>query len=207
MIQLVTPDRYVEFHDQLTEMHRLRCRVFKQRLGWDVAVTDDSEVDAFDALHPAYLLHAGATGAIQGCVRLLPTTGPTMLRDRFPALLDGQEAPCDPAIWESSRFAVDSRSSALKSAIGLAWATHELFAGMIEFGLWHRITTIVTATDARMERLLRRAGWPLKRIGAPRTFGTTLAVAGYLEVSCEALSRVRSLGPLSTSVLAVPVSA
>jgi pimeloyl-ACP methyl ester carboxylesterase len=37
MIQLITPDRYGAFLDELTEMHRLRYRIFKERLGWDVA--------------------------------------------------------------------------------------------------------------------------------------------------------------------------
>lgn len=207
MIQLITADRYGEFVDRLAEMHRLRYRVFKQRLGWDVEVSGDMEVDAFDALHPMYLLQPNPTGQLQGCVRLLPTTGPTMLRERFPALLDGQEAPDDQAIWESSRFALDVPPTTPKSPIGLAQATHELFAGMIEFGLWRGLKKIVTVTDARMERILRRAGWPLERIGSPRAIGTTLAVAGFLDVSVESLSRVRTCGGISWPVLWLPVPA
>lgn len=34
---------------------------------------------------------------------------------------------------------------------------------MIEFGLWQDLDRIVTATDLRMERILRRAAWPLER--------------------------------------------
>jgi N-acyl-L-homoserine lactone synthetase len=47
---------------------------------------------------------------------------------------------------------------------GLATAPYELFAGMIEFGLSRQLTDIVSVTDARMERILRRAGWPLRRM-------------------------------------------
>src|SRR5215472_14455745 len=133
MMQLITFDRYGEFLDQLAEMHRLRHRVFKERLDWDVQTSGDMEIDEFDALHPAYLLQPAANGQPQGCVRLLPSTGPTMLRDRFPVLLDGQPAPHDPAVWESSRFALDVPALAPKGTVGLAKATHELFAGMIEF--------------------------------------------------------------------------
>ncbi len=93
MLQLISPDRYGEFVDDLAEMHRLRYRVFKERLGWDVEVSGDMEIDEFDACRPAYLLQRDDDGRIQGCVRLLPTTGPTMLRDTFPVLLDGQLAP------------------------------------------------------------------------------------------------------------------
>ena len=156
MIQLITPDRYGAFLGELAEMHRLRYRVFKERLGWDVEVSGDMEIDEFDACRPAYLLQTDDEDRIQGCVRLLPTTGPTMLRDTFPLLLDGQRAPASDTIWESSRFGVDLRSRDEKTGRSIARATYELFAGMIEFGLMRQLTDIVTVTDARMERILCR---------------------------------------------------
>jgi acyl homoserine lactone synthase len=48
-----------------------------------------------------------------------------------------------------------------------------LFTGMIEFGLTRQLTDIVTVTDARMERILCRAQWPLRRLGSPRPIGKT----------------------------------
>jgi len=143
---------------------------------------------------------------LQGCVRLLPSAGPNMLRDTFPALLDGRPAPVSPQIWESSRFALDAVPNSTKAAGGLTRATYELFAGMIEFGLSRRLTDIVTVTDVRMERILRRAGWPLARIGEPTTLDATLAVAGYLKVSADGLARVRSNGDLRRPVLWAPVA-
>jgi acyl homoserine lactone synthase len=129
-----------------------------------------------------------------------------MLRDTFSILLDGATAPASSTIWESSRFALDTETDAAKAAHGLASATYELFAGMIEFGLSRQLTEIITVTDARMERILRRAGWPLRRIGMPRKLGTTLAVAGYLEVSLKSLGCIRTAGDLRSPVLWAPVS-
>jgi N-acyl-L-homoserine lactone synthetase len=206
MMQLITSDYYGDFIGEIAEMHRLRRRVFKERLNWDVQVSGEMEIDEFDALHPTYLLQRGSNGHIQGCVRLLPTTGPTMLRDTFPILLDGASAPASAAIWESSRFALDIHANAPKAQGGIARATYELFAGMIEFGLSRQLTNIITVTDSRMERILRRAGWPLRRIGEPRALGNTFAVAGYLEISIEALGRVRNAGGLRGPVLWVPVA-
>src|SRR6266851_968696 len=100
MMQIITSSYYGHFIDDLAEMHRLRFRVFKNRLDWDVEISGDMEVDEFDALHPAYLLQRADDGRIQGCVRLLPSTGSTMLRDTFPVLLDGACAPASPTIWE-----------------------------------------------------------------------------------------------------------
>lgn len=205
MMQLITPEYYGEFVHDLAEMHRLRYRVFKQRLDWNVEVSGYMEVDEFDVLRPVHLLNRSSPANIQGCVRLLPSTGPTMLRDTFPILLDGQPAPRSDQIWESSRFALDVPPDAPKAGGGLATATYELFAGMIEFGLSMELTEIVTVTDARMERILRRAGWPLRRIGKARPLGNTTAIAGYLEVSTDALEGIRKTGRISGPVLWAPV--
>ncbi|MDA8048895.1 MAG: hypothetical protein M0002_02620 [Rhodospirillales bacterium] len=203
MIQLITADRYGAFLTDLAEMHRLRYRIFKERLGWDVEVSDDMEVDEFDACRPAHLLQKD-DGRIQGCVRLLPTVGPTMLRETFPVLLDGEPAPARHTVWESSRFGVDLGSRAERTGRSIARATFELFDGMIEFGLLRQLTDIVTVTDARMERILCRANWPLRRLGPLKAIGKTLAVAGYLEVSHQRLTRVREAGCLSDAVIRMP---
>lgn len=201
MIQVIIPEVYGPFVDELAAMHRLRYRIFKERLGWDVEVSGDMEVDEFDACHPVYLLQKGDDGRLQGCVRLLPTTGSTMLRDTFPALLGGEAAPASDAIWESSRFGLDLAASYSESPAGVARATYELFAGVLEFGLSRCLTDIVTVTDGRMERILRRARWPLRRLGEPGAIGGTLAIAGYLEISPEILARIRQAGGLDRPVI------
>ncbi|UPT86978.1 acyl-homoserine-lactone synthase [Bradyrhizobium barranii subsp. apii] len=205
MIQLITDRCYGEFAETLVAMHQLRYRVFKERLDWEVFTSGDMEVDSFDALHPAYLVQLATDGRLHGCVRLLPSVGPTMLSDTFPVLLAGQSAPANCSIWESSRFALDLAADAPKGKHAIACATYELFAGMIEFGLSRRLTDIVTVTDARMERILRRAGWPLRRLANPCELGNTLAVAGFLEISTEILAGIRSAGGFTGPVLWEPV--
>ncbi len=204
MLQLIAPSSYGEFKTDLAEMHRLRRRVFRDRLGWDVEIRDDLEIDQYDALHPTYLLVRDRENRVCGCVRLLPTLGPTMLRDTFPLLLHGQPMRSSLSIWESSRFALDVSESASKTG-GMAVETYELFAGLVEFGLATGLQEIVTVTDTRIERILRRATWPLDRIGPPLPVGTTQAVAGFLEVSRAALTRLRQAGSLSGPVLWSPV--
>ncbi|MBM7487771.1 N-acyl-L-homoserine lactone synthetase [Bradyrhizobium sp. USDA 3686] len=56
MMQLIMPGYYGEFIDDLAEMHRLRYRVFKQRLDWNVEISGEMEVDEFDVLRPVHLL-------------------------------------------------------------------------------------------------------------------------------------------------------
>lgn len=204
MIELIAPKYHVEFADVLEEMHRLRCRVFSQRLEWDVEIADGLETDRFDRLDPFYLL-SRAGGHLQGCVRLLPSMGPTMLGDVFPSLMDGKPVPQESTIWESSRFALELAPGSVRSEKGLAEATFELFAGMIEFGLSCALTEIVTVTDVRIERILRRAQWPLQRLGSAHSIGNTLAVAGSLEVSHDALKQLRQACGIRRRVLWAPV--
>src|SRR5258706_13612915 len=98
MIQLITGRCYGEFSETLIAMHELRYRVFKERLDWQVRTSGDMEVDSFDALHPASLVRFAADGRVQGCVRLLPSVGPSIRRDPFPALLARKTAPSSSSI-------------------------------------------------------------------------------------------------------------
>ena len=184
-------------------MNRLRGRVFKERLDWDVSVRDGLEIDQYDTFKPTYLLALEKSDVV-GCVRLLPTTGRNMLADTFPVLLDGNPAPRAARIWESSRFCVDTKSAAATAENGLRNATFLLFAAMIEWGQQHDLQAIATVTDLRMERILRRVGWHLDRLGTPRQIGTTNAVAGLLPISEEALGAIRAAGQISGRAIDAP---
>jgi hypothetical protein len=76
-------DQY-KYPELIDEMFRMRAEVFSGRLGWDVSVENGREIDRFDAEDPLYLLSLNEqSGQLRGAVRLLPTTGPNMLRDVF----------------------------------------------------------------------------------------------------------------------------
>lgn len=191
MLVLITPERAARHREMLADMHRMRHRVFRGRLGWDVSSEGGLEIDEYDAKGASYLLYTSEDGRVLGGARLLPTTGPNMLRDTFPALLGEHPAPCSSQIWESSRFALDLPADAPKVDSGVAMATMELFCGIVEFGLAYGCSDIATVTDVRLERILRRIGWPLRRFAPPRPVGNTRAVAGLLGVSKEQLKTLR----------------
>lgn len=206
-MKVMVRTRAALLHDPelMLEMHRLRGRVFKERLDWDVSVSDGLEIDQYDTFDPTYLL-ALEQGDVVGCVRLLPTTGRNMLADTFPVLLDGNAAPRAAGIWESSRFCVDTKSVAATAENGLRKATFLLFAAMIEWGQQHHLQAIATVTDLRMERILRRAGWQLDRLGTPRQIGVTKAVAGLLPITEDALGAIRAAGQISGRAIDAPSS-
>lgn len=198
----VTHSDYSNFPDLIAGMHRLRYRVFRDRLNWDVSVSGYMEVDAYDALEPTYII-AVDEGTVVGCARLLPTTGPTMLANTFQALLGSYPPPRSDKIFESSRFCVDTSASDNVTAVGLRDATFSLLAGVLEWGLSQDQEAVVTVTDVRFERILRRAGWPLERFAPPVQIGTTKALAGCLPISESALMNVREIGQFRGPVLMV----
>lgn len=190
--------------DLLAEMFRLRRRVFKDRLDWTVSVSGDLEIDIYDALNPTYLLAVSDAREVLGCVRLLSTTGPNMLAETFPFLLDGKQAPNGEGILESSRFCVDTKRAGEVGQGNLNRATFVLFAAMIEAMRARSVQAIVTVTDTRMERILRRAGWPLERLAAPQPLGQTTALAGLLHDSDQALEAMYRQAGLEGPVLVEP---
>jgi acyl homoserine lactone synthase len=164
----------------LVEMHQLRAKVFKDRLGWEVPVSGGMEIDGYDALEPLYMMiREPGEGALRGCWRLLPTEGPYMLKDSFAELLHGEAAPQNARIWELSRFAIETTPD---SRYGFSEITMESFGEMIRYGRSHGIDRFVTVTTTGFERLLRRAGVVITRLGEPEQIGIEKAVALYVEV-------------------------
>lgn len=193
-ILTVPPDQYASHADELAQMHRLRAMVFRNRLEWDVNVTKSGEFDEYDNFNPAYILAKSDDGRVVGCVRLLPAQGPTMLERTFGQLLGSGSLSASPTMVESSRFCVDTSLTEARGGGQLHLATLTMFAGIIEWSMANGYNKIVTATDLRFERILNRAGWPLKRLGEPKKIGNTIAIAGSLAADEHSFNQVRPAG-------------
>ena len=186
----ISPDRYDDHSNLLRQMHRLRAAVFGERLEWDVSITDAGERDEYDDLNPTYILAVADGQRVVGCARLLPALGPTMLEHTFPQLLASGSLTASTGMVESSRFCVDTSWAAGRGGGHLHLATLTMLAGIIEWSMANGYDEIVTATDLRFERILNRAGWPMKRLGDPMAIGNTVAVAGTLPADQDSFARV-----------------
>ena len=187
----ISPANYSDTPDLLDAMHRLRAKVFHGRLDWDVEVKQGREVDHFDSCSPTYILTVTRTREVVGCARLLPATGPTMMSALFPDLEQSGLLRPHAAMVESSRFCVDTSVEEGRAGGPLHDVTLTMFAAIIEWATAAGYREIVTGTDVRFERILKRAGWPMRRIGEPRRLGNTLAVAGLLPADQDSFERVR----------------
>jgi N-acyl-L-homoserine lactone synthetase len=88
----------------------------------------------------------------------------------FPELLNGAPAPCDPTIWELSRFTAVNLSRPAKTALAdfkkstAAMLMQAAMTCAAEYGA----RRLVTVTAIAMERLIRRLGIHSHRMGPPR---------------------------------------
>lgn len=170
-------------------MFRLRYDTFFTRLGWDVNTHDGMEIDQFDSESAAYIVAKNETGEVDACWRILPTLGPYMLRDTFPQLLHGQSAPAASDVWELSRFAIATdRVETTSAAFGPLSVA--LMAESARFALANGIARYVTVTTVAIERLLKRQGLNVYRIGPPIRIGLVLSVACVIEVDEITLTAV-----------------
>ncbi|WP_040678705.1 acyl-homoserine-lactone synthase [Rhizobium mesoamericanum] len=175
------------------DMYRLRAQVFGERLGW-VECRDDCERDEFDALDPTYILAVDAGNHVIGCARLLPASGPTMLESVFSCLLEGRALQSHPGMVESSRFCVDAVQKPGARGHLLSETTQTMFAAITHWCCINGYSEIVTVTDVYLERLLNRAGWPLRRLGDPQLINETRSVAGILSADRPSFERLRPAG-------------
>ena len=203
MIIIVDALNKHEYSGLLDQMFQLRARVFADRLGWDVKVTDGREIDEFDALDPAYVIGVDDEGHVVSCVRALQTTGPHMLADVFSDILDGEPPMRSGTLWESTRFCVDTERLSLagRGPKTVSYATAELMTGSLEFARDSGIKDIVTVIDPVMNRVLKRSdNAPYDYVGKTTPMGKVSAMAALLDCSDERIARVRAFAGIEHDV-------
>jgi acyl homoserine lactone synthase len=161
-----------------------RYQVFVERLGWQLPVHDGAETDQFDGPQAIYVIAEEPDGEICGCARLLPTSGPYPLTAMFPELLNGTPPPCDPTIWELSRFtAVNlTRRTTTPLADFRNSSAALLMREAMACAASHGARRLITVTALAMERLIRRLGIHSHRMGPPRIVNGELIYGCWIEL-------------------------
>jgi acyl homoserine lactone synthase len=151
----------------MAQAWRLRHRVFKEQLGWNVPSIDLLEIDPLDK-------HAVHLCALEGekvvaYLRALCTTGPYLLERYFPDLIGAGGPPRAPDVWEISRFVADPDHP----------DRHPIARRLVQAGMafGHEVgaSRLLAVTEPPFERFLRQCGVPIARIAGPRVVGTSTA--------------------------------
>jgi len=164
MLRILTKDMLETDRRAFDEMFRARAAVFRDRLGWQVDVRDQWERDRYDeAEDPVYLVTQRPSGTLTGSLRLLPTTGATMLKSEFRHFFDQPIDVDSPTTWECTRFCVHPLAGHMEQSRTVAT---ELLSGLCDLALDTGIESIVGVYDGAMVGVYRRIGWrptPLAR--------------------------------------------
>jgi N-acyl-L-homoserine lactone synthetase len=171
----------------------LRKRVFSDRLKWPVYVSPQGlETDQFDLPETIYILALNTAREVIGSWRILPTTGPTMVRDIWPEFLETLPMSEQDNIWEASRFAVDHADPGDQARINqINVATAELFCGLTELCIHWGISEIFTLYDMGIARLLTRLNCAPVEISQRLKIDGNLAQVGRFITNAEMLGRLR----------------
>jgi acyl homoserine lactone synthase len=149
MIQFIEPHERAMHSAVLNQYFSLRKRVFCDQLRWVEPKTDELEFDDFDFGFNVYLLHLDDdTGALTGGVRLMPTTGPTLMHTVWADMLPDPDDFRSPSIWEATRFCVDSSASTRRSSLANR-ATLALTLAVIDFAQANGISHIIAVCESK----------------------------------------------------------
>ena len=204
MIYVIDSLNKQDYQPMLDEMYRLRKRVFHDRLGWDVEITDGMEIDIFDRLDPSYIISVDSEGHVVGCVRQLQTTGPHMLSDVFSSILDGEPPLRSSRVWEATRFCVDTqRLSGGRGRNTISYVTSEIMIAAIELAISAGVTDAIAVVDPVMNRVLHRSGnGPYDYLGTPKQMGKVVAMAGLIDCTQERAARIRAFAGIEGNIFA-----
>ncbi|MGB1234281.1 MAG: acyl-homoserine-lactone synthase [Planktomarina sp.] len=150
MIHFLYADQLNDYPELRDSMFRDRATQFKERMGWDVSVDENGfEQDQYDVLCPLYVIAADENGRHMGSMRLLPTTGRTMVNEHFTNVIGGGTV-VSPFIWECTRFCLGTGGKPATAALLM------LAGGQVLKGL--DITSFVGVFDAPMLRIYSAIG-------------------------------------------------
>jgi acyl-homoserine lactone synthase len=208
MLAVVTKHNAFLYRDALTQMFRLRHRIFVERMGWEALRRPDGmDKDQFDTAEAIYLILMDEEGMVMGSHRLLPTVRPHLFTDLFAEFCNVKGIQVGPKVYELNRTCVDEERLPRDKR---EWARKRIMAGLMEFGVYAGIEhfTILTPLDILFRYLL--IGWDIKPLGVPREVDGVKQAAVAVRVDEAALNAVRDSfeikGNLITHIGPLPVT-
>ncbi|MCP1196473.1 hypothetical protein NKW84_11470 [Acetobacter senegalensis] len=183
-------DRWLH-HETYNNMLKARASVFQDRLKWDVCVKNGREEDDYDRKYnPLYIVSERPDGSHATSMRVLPTTGPTMLRDIFHQFFPDCPDIYGANIWETTRYC-----ATFKKGDPITY-TGELFGELCRVCLASGIDHLTGIFFKPMHRIFCRAGWEPVPVMSAEHDGKTITLATF-EVSQAQMANILNKFSLS----------
>ncbi len=187
---LVVTKRNVRHHRRSMEQaYRLRHRVFVEQLGWEALRRPDGrEVDQFDTEDAIHLLMLEGD-EVAGYSRLLPATGPTLLRDVYPHLAF-LPAPSDPSTMEWTRYAIDPRWRGERAIDNVG---SRLLCAVLAYAFQQGVERLSMQTDPIWIARFNDLGFAVDPLGLPTELDGAPVIAMTVALTKPGLDKCRRL--------------
>lgn len=185
------------------ELTSYRYKVFVKHLGWELPQCDDgTERDQFDTANTVYAWVRDAAGHVCGCARLLPTTGPYLLEQVFPHLLDGAPAPHSPRVWELSRYTTELVRGEDDCAAAAQERFRALLRAVVSAAQERGAQRLITFSYVGVERIARRFGLHVHRAGTIHRIDERPCLAFWIELDQHTMAALDIPSSRTTAVTA-----
>jgi len=174
----------------LDQMFADRKTVFVDTLKWTVPVLDGKyEIDEFDLPETRYVVIVDGARRHLASARILPTTGPHLLRSIFPQLCCGP-IPIGRSTAEITRFCLspDIPSQHRRQV------RNRLVTALAEYALEHAIETFTGVAEHRWFTQIARFGWTCSSLADQAQAHTRSLVAFRIDIGHDTLRKLEATG-------------
>lgn len=193
MFTTIQPHEVAYKIELVTQIFKLRKKVFADQLNWEVPVQGEMEIDTYDSLGASYLIWCSEDQkTLYGCVRLMPTSQPTLLHDVFGATHGFSDELKQDDVWEGTRMCVDEEAIERDfPSLDAGRSFQLLLLSLAEAGLYHGISRLVSNFEPVMSRIYRRAGLDYKMHGKADGYGKKPVCCASFAVTQDVLKTMR----------------
>ena len=202
MAILITKQNLSRHGETLEKVYRFRHRFFVHHKKWTALTKpDEREIDEFDTPEAVHIVGLDESGDVSTYTRLLPTTGPHLLSDVYPEILQGNSAPAAPDIWEWTRAAINPFKR--DSGKGASLIKGEFYAAVIETCLYLGIRALLVEAHPGLVTSAIEVGFHTRPLALPTEYRDEPVVPFFCEITERTLPRTREVFGLSSPVLRV----
>ena len=199
MLRVITSQNIEDYADLMEQVWRFRHVQFVERLGWKELHSEDGrEIDRFDTDDAIHLV-VEKRDQVVGYTRLLRTSGPHLLSEIYPHIMEGQAWPRDRAVYEWTRCICDQEAG----KFGDVQASHLLITGVLEFCLVAGIRGMVVETHPKLVTWMLETGYDVETLHTPQIINDVPVVPVYIPATEAALNRHHAMFGIRESVLSI----
>lgn len=193
MFTLIQAQDFFQNQPLLEAGFRLRKKVFRDQLQWDIPVIGDMEFDKYDTADAQYLMWCSPDRQkLYGMIRLLPTSCPTLLFDVFGDTHGNAAELIADDIIEGTRMCIDDDLVAQDfPTLAPGAGFNLLFLALCEVSLALGAKRMVSNFEPAMSRVYRRAGLNYDLHGKADGYGKRPVCCASFEVSMTVLANMR----------------